>query len=121
MQWFSNRIPGSGSQLFNFADRYQHLEVFHDAVNTGLKSICKAIRGQEIQELGKTEFPENVTTNWARHTWATIARNDCGVNKDDVALCLGHVDTDNRVTDMYIKYDYSIIDGANRKVLSKLF
>jgi integrase len=116
LQEFINRIPGSGGQLFNFSERYQNFAVFHKAVNTGLKSICKEIRGQE---LNKTDFPENVTSNWARHTWATIARNDCGINKDDVALCLGHVDTDNRVTDMYIKYDYSIIDGANRKVLDK--
>ncbi len=60
---------------------------------------------------------KKVTTKWARHTWATIARNECRINKDDVALCLGHEDTDNKVTDMYIKYDYSIIDESNRKVI----
>lgn len=60
---------------------------------------------------------KKVTTKWARHTWATIARNECRINKDDVALCLGHEDSDNKVTDMYIKYDYSIIDESNRKVI----
>ncbi len=59
-----------------------------------------------------------VTTKWARHTWATIARNECQINKDDIALCLGHEDIDNRVTDIYIKHDYSIIDNSNRKVIS---
>jgi integrase len=65
----------------------------------------------------KASFPLKVSTNWARHTWATIARNDCRINKDDVALCMGHEDIDNRVTDIYIRYDYSIIDESNRKVL----
>jgi hypothetical protein len=78
-----------------------------------LKSICKNIRKSEKQP----DFPAKITTNWARHTWATIARNNCRIPKHDVALCLGHEDTNNRVTDMYIKYDYTIIDEANRKVI----
>jgi hypothetical protein len=36
-------------------------------------------------------------------------------------LCLGHKDMDNRVTDIYIRYDHTIQDAANRKVLDKLF
>ena len=100
---------------------------FQKAVNIGLKSICTKIRKQETEEIKKAgfeyqpEFPENMTSNWARHTWATIARNDCRISKDDVALCMGHEDDDNQVTDMYIKYDYSIIDEANRKVLDLVF
>ncbi len=65
----------------------------------------------------KIGIRNKVTTKWARHTWATIARNECRINKDDVALYLGHEDEDNNVTDMYIKYDYSIIDESNRKVI----
>ncbi|NCA79962.1 MAG: hypothetical protein EOM76_07245 [Sphingobacteriia bacterium] len=94
---------------------------FQKALNIGLKLICKNIRDIEKNETGYTDWPVKITTNWARHTWATIARNDCRVSKDDVALCLGHEDIDNRVTDMYIKYDYSIVDEANRKVLDLVF
>jgi hypothetical protein len=65
-------------------------------------------------------IPKHPTTKWARHTWATIARNECKISKDDVALCLGHEDEDNNVTDMYIKYDYSIIDVCNRKVIDMI-
>jgi len=65
----------------------------------------------------RLKIDKPVTTKWARHTWATIARNDCRINKDDVALCLGHQDQNNRVTDMYVKYDYTIIDDSNRKVI----
>jgi len=60
---------------------------------------------------------KNITSKWAKHTWATFARNDCRINKDDVALCLGHEDQDNKVTDEYVKYDYTIIDDSNREVL----
>ncbi|RLA75485.1 MAG: hypothetical protein DRG30_04440 [Epsilonproteobacteria bacterium] len=79
----------------------------------GSNSKTKKVKGI-FPKLG---IDKPVTTKWARHTWATIARNDCRINKDDIALCLGHQDIDNQVTDMYIKYDYSIIDDSNRKVI----
>lgn len=85
-----------------------------------MKKIGEAITKDLQKEDPKATYPQNISTNWARHTWATIARNDCRINKDDVALCLGHEDTDNKVTDIYIDYDYSIIDESNRKVLDKL-
>ena len=63
---------------------------------------------------------KKVTTYWFRHTWATIARNDCGVSKDDIDLCLNHVGV-NPMADVYIKPDWSRIDNANRKVLDFVF
>jgi hypothetical protein len=53
----------------------------------------------------------------ARHSWATIARNKCGVSKDDVALALNHVDSRLAITDTYLEKDWSLIDVANRKVI----
>jgi len=94
---------------------------FQKAINKGLKVICDSIQKEIEKNRIEIDFPKKITSNWARHTWATIARNDCKINKDDVALCLGHEDQDNRVTDLYIKYDYSIIDEANRKVLDLVF
>ncbi len=61
---------------------------------------------------------KKVTTKWARHTWATIARNDCEFSTDDIALCLGHKDPTNKITDLYIKKDYSKIDKINKKVIA---
>ena len=61
-----------------------------------------------------------VTFYWARHTFATVARNDCRVSKDDVALALNHVDEGNRVTDIYIAKDWRIVDEVQEKVLDKL-
>jgi integrase len=107
--------------LFPFAEHYSTHEGFIFAVNQGLAYICKRIH-KEAEKAGKrADWPEPITTNWIRHTWATIARNDCGVDKDDVALCLGHKDNDNRVTDKYIRYDYTIQDNTNRKVIDLLF
>ncbi len=100
--------------LLNISERFVHHKSFYRAVNN-------YIMGEKSHKidgiLPKIGIRKKVTTKWARHTWATIARNECRINKDDVALCLGHEDTDNRVTDMYIKYDYSIIDESNRKVI----
>ena len=55
-----------------------------------------------------------MTTYWARHSWATIARS-LRVSKDDIALALGH--GAKTVTDIYIDDDMTFIDEANRKVL----
>ena len=66
----------------------------------------------------KLNIKKAPTTKWSRHSWATIARNKCRVNKDDVALCLGHKDFDNTVTDIYIEDDYTIIDESNCMVIS---
>lgn len=117
---YASRYPGE-STLIGAVDEYTDYLNFQKALNIGLKSICTNIRKQETIETGHHDFPVKITTNWARHTWATIARNDCRIPKDDVALCLGHQDADNRVTDMYIRYDHSIADEANRKTIDMIF
>jgi hypothetical protein len=70
-----------------------------------------------FKRVPKIGIHKKVTIKWARQTWVTIARSECRINKDYGLLCLVHEDTDNKVTDMYIKYDYSIIDESNRKVI----
>ena len=52
----------------------------------------------------------------ARHSFATIARNDCGVGMDDIALCLTHASF-YRVTDTYVKPDFSRVDRVIEKVV----
>lgn len=61
-----------------------------------------------------------ITPYWFRHTWATIARNDCDISKDDIDLCLAH-SGHNPMADVYIRPDWSRIDRANRKVLDFVF
>ena len=115
--------------LIDVNERFCDYLNFQAAINKGLKIICTSLHQEfeakrtpeEIANNVELDFPRKITSNWARHTWATIARNDCRIPKDDVALCLGHEDQDNKVTDIYIRYDYSIIDEANRKVLNLVF
>lgn len=98
-----------GYFLSYFHTNYCNLNNFMRAVNKGLKDICENL-GLEV----------NITTNWARHSWASLARNKAGVPKADIDFCLGHVNNDYKMADIYIDIDYSICDHANRAVLNLL-
>ncbi len=79
------------------------------AINKGLKSIAKNIG-----------IDEGISTYYARHSFATIARNDCKKHKEDVSIALNHTDRDTSTTDIYIAPDWSIIDEVQNAVISKL-
>ncbi|WP_211318942.1 hypothetical protein [Mucilaginibacter oryzae] len=53
-----------------------------------------------------------ITYYWAQHSFGNLARNKCRMNKDDVALALNHVDQRNKVTNIYIEKDWSIVDES---------
>jgi len=109
-----NRYKGKDS-LLDISDRFK----LHESLTRKINNYLHGEKHHNISGIfKKLKIEKRVTTKWARHTWATIARNDCRIDKDDVALCLGHEDADNKVTDIYIRYDYSIIDESNRKVLN---
>jgi integrase len=59
----------------------------------------------------------DLTFYWARHSFASIARNKCHMNKDDIAEALNHVDGEHRTTDIYIEKDWSIIDDVQAAVI----
>ena len=107
LQLIIDRYSSEGF-LSDIKTRYSYIEYFNKAVNKGLKSICEDINIPKI------------TTNWARHTFASIARNKAGVSKSDIDFCLGHVNNDYKMADIYIDIDYSIYDEVNRKVLDLL-
>ena len=56
----------------------------------------------------------------ARHSFATIARNECDISKDDISLCLNHSDG-KTITDTYINRDFSRIDKVISKVADYVF
>ena len=52
--------------------------------------------------------------------FASIARNDCRLSKDDVALALNHVDNGHSVTEINIAKDWSIVDEVKAAVMATL-
>lgn len=104
-----DKYSEGGYLLSYFHTHYCNLNNFLRAVNNGLKDICNDLRIDSV-----------ITTNWARHTWASLARNKAGVPKADVDFCLGHVNNDYKMADIYIDIDYGVCDRANRAVLDLL-
>lgn len=98
-----------GLRVFNFANMYSTYHIFNANMNKGLKKVAKAC-----------EIEEKLTTYFARFSFATIARNDCGVSRDDIGMSLNHVDRALKITDGYLKKDWAIIDNAIRKVIDHL-
>lgn len=95
----------SGERVFKFHRMYSSVDVFTAAINKGLKRIGSLIGEDDLEFYA------------ARHTWATIALNDVGIDKFTVHQALNHVDESMRVTDFYIKKSWKPIDEANRKVI----
>lgn len=96
-------------RVFNFYHRYSTINNFTKAVNKGLKQLSEELKLQK-----------NLTSGYARASWATIAHNICKISKDDVDLALNHVDPRHKLADIYIEKDFSMIDESNRKVLDTL-
>ena len=97
-------------RLLSFADRYADHKNFNGNVNKGLK------------EVGALIGVPGLNTYYSRHTWGTIARNDCGISFDNVHESLNHAKRgSDRVTDIYVKRDFSRIWEANRKVLDLVY
>ncbi|MDP2235029.1 MAG: site-specific integrase [Bacteroidales bacterium] len=91
-----------------FSKLYANHLNFNRNINKGLTQLA--------EELGMERF----TFYSARHSWATIAINDCHIDKYIVHQALNHVDQAMKITDYYITRDWSMIDRANRKVLDYL-
>ena len=90
--------------MLEFMDTRKSYESFSKRMNQTL---------QKIEKDGKPIFP-NITTYWARHTWATLAA-DLDIPRETIGAALGHAGTS--VTDIYINFDKKKIDEANRKVI----
>lgn len=103
------RDTEDSGHVFRFWRMYADKGTFNAAINKGLKMV-----GKKIKEEGLTFYA-------ARHSWATIAVNDCGIDKWTVHLALNHVDPATAVTDIYIKKSWRPVDEANERVIKALF
>ena len=94
--------------LLNFNKRYQDSNCFNIYVNSGLKTYCEY-----------NGLPPMCIYNF-RHSWATIAQNQCGASTAEVAFALNHSSA-HKVTEGYIQKDYSPISRLNIMVLNSVF
>ena len=131
------KYKGTGGMLFMFSVRFADRAGFVKNVNKGLKWICEEIELLEMseddprkrkkgKETPEAETPKEyilkkpVTTYTFRHSWATIAQNNCGASTEMVAFALNHASV-HKITEGYIRKDYTPIDDLNRKVLEFVF
>lgn len=103
-----NRHKGS-EYLIDILDLHKNHRSYTIMLNKQLKEIGVVSTDTNSKPL----FPQ-LTTYWARHTWATIAAS-LDIPKETIAAALGH--GGNTVTDIYIDFDRKKIDEANRKVI----
>ena len=100
--------------LIDILDRWKNHKDFNLKMNRTLKNIGPVERvGLGGKKIYHPLFPE-ITTYWARHSWATIAAS-LDIPRDTIAHALGH--GNNTVTDIYIDFDQEKVDKANRRVL----
>jgi integrase len=103
------RYAGTAHALY-LLERYKSITSITIVTNKRLKEICAGI--DCLRRI-------NLTTYWARHTWATIAAR-IDISKDTISRALGH-SFGAAVTDVYIDYDTRKIEAANRQVIDYVF
>ena len=99
----------TGKRIFKFYRLYNTDKNLNRAINMGLKTIGEKLNIEDLEFYA------------ARHSWATIALNKCGINKYVVHEALNHIDESMRVTDIYIERDFVNENKANAKVIKYVF
>ncbi|TKC62419.1 recombinase [Pedobacter hiemivivus] len=100
-------IPEAKKIIRKYLGKLKKRYCSHGGLDTALYHGFKAL--QKLTGIKATEY-------WARHSFANIARNKCGVTKDDIQEALNHVDEEHRTTDIYLDRDWNIIDVVQEKV-----
>lgn len=89
------------TRFFNAKPEYEYYTSLCHLVNNHLHTIAD-----------KIGLPQ-ITTYWARHTWATIAA-EMDIPKETISAALGH--GGSTVTDVYIDFNLKKVDEANARV-----
>lgn len=97
------------NRIFNFHERFASMSDLNRSINIGLKQIG--------EELGI----DNLQFYSARHSFATIAANDVKIDRYTINLMLNHTDNSMKVTELYIREDFSQINEANSRLLEYVF
>ena len=105
LQPYLDRLKGKGGWWLNRLHEFASSKDFSTArVNRCLKKWCED-NGVKVFTFGA-----------ARHTWATLGRKDCKIDKSTIDDCLCHVGS-FRITDIYAEKAWDLMQEANRKVL----
>lgn len=96
-----NRYKGK-NHLLSFCDNRKDYRTFMCKMNNCLKDLIPGC-----------------TSYYARHTVASLAAN-IGIPLDIIARMLGHIDPTKKITLIYIDFDQSKVDKANRKIIDYL-
>lgn len=97
--------------LFSFHGRHTTSDSFSANVNIGIKKICKSMG------MAKEDWYCVYTF---RHTWGTVAQNDCGASIAEVAFGMNH-SAGHRVTRGYLKLNFEPAWRLNEKVVEMIF
>lgn len=97
--------------LFVFSQRHTTNDSFCANVNGGIKQVCQAMGMSKDEDYSSYTF---------RHTWGTVAQNDCGASISDVAFAMNH-SSGHKVTRGYIKLDFTPAWELNEKVVDFIF
>lgn len=112
MSLFEKYKALEGEYMFIFKDRYSTEDSFNANVNIGIRNLCE--KSLELKKGGQ------YCCYAFRHTWGTVAQNNCGASLEEVGFAMNHSSA-HRVTQGYIKTDYSPVSILNQKVIDFLF
>ena len=98
--------------LFNFHKRLSSYDSFNANVNIGIRQICEKVLG--------IEHGNGYSGYTFRHTWATVAQNECGASLAEVDFGLNHAHK-TRLARTYVKIDFTPAWILNEKVIEKIF
>lgn len=96
--------------LFNFHKRYCSYSSFGANVNNGIHQICKVLN-----------LDHYYCDYTFRHTWSTIAQNDCGASLAEVGFALNHSQRGTNITRGYVKLNFEPAWKLNEKVIDFVF
>jgi integrase len=99
-------------------DRYSSYRDYNHSLNDALKKLGPVNGKHRNGVLTREPINPELSTYWARHSWATIAAS-LDIPNETIAAALGH-SYGNKVTAIYINFDAKKIDRANRQVINHL-
>lgn len=116
---FSVAIPNQARSILDkyvgkLTQRYKQNTYLNKALALGLRQVVDQVNKNEGLDLDYIDFYS------ARHTVGTEARNTCGFSVDDVAEALNHKNQSHKITDKYIKKDWSKVDAIQAALIDLL-